>query len=739
MASSTPTPGIRLKDAFNYEPTSSTSLNCLLMIANAVPYGSYLEHVCCCIILIVPVLRARIGVPENAWINTSSIWLLRALTGDTTWITDLLSLLAVDLWAGNEEVLPLRPSAYWDGGGDAAYAMTIALLITTPLLIALYKVAKSIFVRGESEELSTEGAGECAEKGRKNEQQLLPPLLFPSRTTHTRLFPKKHSFSYSYFYVGIPVGWKGNIGSVLAADVHLLPSKRRSKAWFEVRAADHLERDGTELGLHGKLSKYLRKEGVMDQDWVFAYLVTAPRFLGYSFNPVSFWYIYNQQFQLFKMVLEVNNTFDERRMYLLDAQGQGPLSPPDNDLQEATRATDEPELSSKAVKFSNVWDKDFHVSPFNSRKGSYSLTATDPLAESHSKGKDKMIDNLIVLHSSKHHPKLLARVFSSGPPQNPATLSRLNLIPFLLRWCWVGFMTFPRILREAAKLYFKRGLHVWFRPEVLASSIGRRHSGEEERLERYFRRFLAYAVANCKTEIVVVYQPPGGMGTEARFATPNMASRQTDGRGEGTVQIRVLSPAFYTRLAHYPHMREAFDREGLATDIKNRTVSISSPILLHNLLEAVKPSLLHPHSSAEQKPGVVERWRWRLLQRLRCPPPAVAYPEAVADGRSVVQDIRAFPLGDLDRYVLGNRERGERDRYRRTVVKVLLANRLAGGFGGLLRLGDLLIRAGLLLLVYRIAAVERDKWTGGAGYMGVSFVIRDLVLWTPHVWSWIKR
>ncbi|RYZ78991.1 MAG: DUF1365 family protein, partial [Proteobacteria bacterium] len=35
------------------------------------------------------------------------------------------------------------------------------------------------------------------------------------------------------------------------------------------------------------------------------------------FNPVSFWYIYDGDAQLKYMILEVNNTFDERRLYLL--------------------------------------------------------------------------------------------------------------------------------------------------------------------------------------------------------------------------------------------------------------------------------------------------------------------------------------------------------------------------------------------------------------------------------------
>ena len=53
------------------------------------------------------------------------------------------------------------------------------------------------------------------------------------------------------------------------------------------------------------------------------YLVTAPRFLGYAFNPVSFWYLYSEKMNLKAMILEVNNTFDERRLYLLRQTSEG--------------------------------------------------------------------------------------------------------------------------------------------------------------------------------------------------------------------------------------------------------------------------------------------------------------------------------------------------------------------------------------------------------------------------------
>lgn len=214
---------------------------------------------------------------------------------------------------------------------------------------------------------------------------------------------------------------------------------------------------------------------VEDSEWSYAYLLTAPRFLGYAFNPVSFWYIYDNEHQLKRMVLEVNNTFGERRMYLLD--GSSPPSPPRTPDSQTNAAPEEISPDASKKRFTDVWMKDFHVSPFNSRKGSYALKALDPWP--YVPYDSPMIDNTITLKSSKDNPKLVARLYCTRAALDPDQMSLLDSIRFILSWWWVGLVTFPRILREASKLYFKRKLHVWYRPEVLTSSIGRNPSDSE--------------------------------------------------------------------------------------------------------------------------------------------------------------------------------------------------------------------------------------------------------------------
>ena len=190
------------------------------------------------------------------------------------------------------------------------------------------------------------------------------------------------------------------------------------------------------------------------------------------------------------MILEVNNTFDERRIYLLTESTSGK----DVDCTSANAGSNECRTSGEASaikaphadrqtktssRFCGKWLKDFHVSPFNSRKGTYSLTAFDPLFSPIS-GKGP-IDNTITLTSSKTHAKLVARISSTGLAIDPVQLNTWSNLNFFVSWWWVGFMTFPRILKEAGKLFFQKSLRIWYKPEVSRDSIPR----HENRLERY--------------------------------------------------------------------------------------------------------------------------------------------------------------------------------------------------------------------------------------------------------------
>ena len=205
------------------------------------------------------------------------------------------------------------------------------------------------------------------------------------------------------------------------------------------------------------------------------------------------------------MITEVNNTFDERRMYFHPFN----MNQSDNGHNEVKCPASEdetlvlhPQCPTRAFK--HVWSKDFHVSPFNSRKGTYSLSARDSFQTRSFKGTGEskpFVDIKATLLSSKGRPKMTARLWSTSASLDPATMSILDSIIFISLWWWVGLVTCeyqtvdtkakmnvadedcyrkdPRILVEAVRLAYRRGLSIYYRPEVKAGTIARKATAEE--------------------------------------------------------------------------------------------------------------------------------------------------------------------------------------------------------------------------------------------------------------------
>jgi DUF1365 family protein len=639
-------------------------------------------------------------------------WAFRIWTKNDSWLQDLFLTLLLHasyaLWAGFWSL----PRIYnWISTSYYDDAMQVYILVFSMLGVCGLS-AGGIVQRGNTIE-EREARGPKREAA--IEEALLPPLLVPSKTTHSRMFPQKHSFEYSYLFVGVPVGMTGQSSKALSVD---------GSSWFNIRAADYLFRGSKDLNLAEKLQVYLERQGISERHYSFAYLVTAPRFLGYSFNPVSFWYIYDGDAQLKYMILEVNNTFDERRLYLLRP---GSI---DKDLEPT-----DGEQTDNALYFKETWQKDFHVSPFNSRKGTYSLRAIDPLAAFEQYGHVK-VDNTIVLRSDKNHPKLVARVFSTDPPTSAVTIDNLALLKFVASWWWVGFVTFPRIVSQAFKLFFKKKLHVWFRPEVTPTSIGRIYTDEETALETHFRAFLTSAVESTDKSLRLIYQAPHTHDAELVLYSSGYLREKEH---ERTLSIKVLSPAFYSRVVHYAHAQEAFDREALATDEKNRTLIVEPPHLLPILLDAIKTAT--PREQNQPRSNPLETLRWSLHHHLRCPPASPAYPSTLPDPTITTTDIRAFPRSELDAFVQQSPSI-DSAAYRRTCTKLFLAQRFTLGFPVLITALDILFRTLLVLvaIVYSSRSEGFDVlrprahtvWDIGPG-IGLLLVGNGV-----HVWSLLK-
>jgi DUF1365 family protein len=518
----------------------------------------------------------------------------------------------------------------------------------------------------------------------------LKPCMIPCRTTHSRLFPTKHYFSYSYLYAGIPVGWQGAAGTLLSAE------RGTRKTWFSVVAEDYLEKNTHQDGLAGKLRDYLLSQSVSPEQFPYAYLVTAPRFLGFSFNPVSFWYLYDSNRSLAAMILEVNNTFDERRMYFME------------------RKADSNELENLDVKFAQEWPKDFHVSPFNDRGGTYSIQSTDPFHVS-IEGMHR-VDNNIVLKSEDGKPKVVARVFSTEPPTDTTSMSSWQTATFVLRWWWVGFMTNPRILKEARTLWLKK-LQLYYRPEVKSSSIGRSETPDEARLESFFRAYLQWTAD--KKGILVRYIPAAG---PSRAKPLSICAQNLDNvsKPESEVEIRVLTPAFYGQLVRYSTLREGFDQTCLQARDGEAMVQCTQPEVLQQELTQV---LALPQDSTQPTT------EWVLLDSLRHHSLLAALWNSLL--ATLTLSGRHTNLSEFDRCVRSGSSQAQARLYYRVALKLLLADRIAFGWMPVLRLEEIIVRS---LLVLAAASAIGDfleaESLSGRRTFSILFQVCGL-----HIWS----
>lgn len=401
------------------------------------------------------------------------------------------------------------------------------------------------------------------------------------------------------------------------------------------------------------------------------------------------------------MILEVNNTFDERRMYF--------LTPADEDAMaevEGSPTSSHTAASGKIPRtvMKQVWPKELHVSPFNSRKGSYSLVAYDPLRPS--EPGSRLINNTITLKSSKGHGKIVARLFSDGPPIDPASLSWWQKLKFLASWWWVGFVTFPRIVSQAWVLFFRRKLHVWYRPEPLKESIGRRADRTERRLELVFRRYLRHLVEASDIPVAVKYIPSGlSDGAEELMLPRVLRDSVSDIQA---LDFKVLTPVFYSRFACYAH-----DLEAIFCEFReNCTVWISHPEMIPRLfLKAPLPPL--------KTSNYVDFAYFKAIQRLRRNPEKIERPltsSAAATARGQEADIRGFRISSMDSYVLTREETETKNTYRSAVLKLFIADRMSLGFMPLLEAQRLAIQMCMAWIISSAVrqAILQVSWYGNS-------------------------
>lgn len=269
---------------------------------------------------------------------------------------------------------------------------------------------------------------------------------------------------------------------------------------------------------------------------------------------------------------------------------------------EETSSTTDPEPSplKPTNTFKSQWPKDFHVSPFNSRKGNYSLLSTNPFSDPNR----CTVNNTITLLSSKSHVKLIARIFSVGESIDPTSISKFSLFYLLLRWCLTGFLTFPRILYEAFRLFFQRRLYVWYRPEVYSTSIGRKETESEAVGEEVFRSYLDNCVRLYGKPVRLIYR-------SHRNEFHSFSSTGGGGQGEEVqLEMKILTPQFFSDLVNIGDVGRCISKALKASEDR-QTIFVSGSA------EEFFQILTPPFSNQHHTMPTLTTLRWTFLHLFR--------------------------------------------------------------------------------------------------------------------------
>ncbi|KGM07081.1 hypothetical protein LP43_1582 [Methylophaga thiooxydans] len=160
---------------------------------------------------------------------------------------------------------------------------------------------------------------------------MLKSAIYRGHVNHKRLLPIQHQFTYTL--------------SMVMMDLDQLADSFKQSRWWSLEKfnlisffrKDYLGRNSDDLKTAVQ-AQIFKTTGQHFAGKVF--LLTQPRYLGFVFNPVSFYFCYNEKNQLAYLLADINNTpWNECHCYVLRAESS---------------------MNEVRAQF----DKSFHISPF---------------------------------------------------------------------------------------------------------------------------------------------------------------------------------------------------------------------------------------------------------------------------------------------------------------------------------------------------------------------------------------
>jgi DUF1365 family protein len=138
--------------------------------------------------------------------------------------------------------------------------------------------------------------------------------LYECTVMHRRLAPKRHEFVYRIFLFWLDLAELDEI----ARRVPLFGANEPNL--YSFRDQDHFSLGGADV--RANVVEFLRREGETREPSAVRVL-TLPRVLGYTFNPISIFFFYDESGRPYTSVVEVENTFYERKPFHVPAVEKG--------------------------------------------------------------------------------------------------------------------------------------------------------------------------------------------------------------------------------------------------------------------------------------------------------------------------------------------------------------------------------------------------------------------------------
>ena len=312
-------------------------------------------------------------------------------------------------------------------------------------------------------------------------------LVYRGSVEHHRREPRQHQLMYRLYVYALDLDELADLDRRLP----LFGYNRRRPVSLHDR--DYL--DGTDRSIREKLLAVAAPRLPAGRIARIV-MVTACRYLGHVFNPVSLYYCYDAQGRLLGNVAEVNNTFGERHVYVLAAPAEG--------------------ASTYPVRYEA--QKAFHVSPFNRVEGHYHFTFADIRRE---------LDIRIDLYAEG---RLILEARLSGAPK---PLTPFHHLQTILRHPILPHLTIPRIYREAFKLRFQRQLTYHPKPVPLSPMTIRRNPATT--LQRRCQALVFDYLERTRNGALHLTLPDGSRRTFGGPASP-------------AARMQINDPRFFSRV-----------------------------------------------------------------------------------------------------------------------------------------------------------------------------------------------